>query len=420
MRRVPVACFGRIARVTALALALAAGTATATRATEPAGVENPRAMRRGWVADMARVLTPEARAEIDSIAGALERTTGAELAVVTVNDVGSRTPKQFATELFNLWHIGKSGLDNGALLLIAVGQRRVEIETGYGVEEVLPDAHAGRLLREFVVPHFKQGDYSGGAVAGASEIARVLGSGPLPGRNAGPPAAPTVADADTATPPTSAFHQPGYIGPAMLEGSGEPERARSSRPGPPIVPALGGAVLALAAVAVIRVLRRQKARKCPRCGREMRLLDAVQEKAYLGTEEQLEEQLGSVDHRVWRCDPCGECHIEHDLRPWSGFARCSHCGRQTLATISYVVVPATPVRAGKREVIVRCRNRACAYTRTRVDRIPCLGNVGPTPGSTWGGGFAGGGSVGGGGGFGGGGGSFGGGCSGGGGAGAGW
>lgn len=422
MRRAPVECLARIARVAAVGFALAAGAATVCGAIEPAGVENPRTLRRGWVTDEARVLTPGARAELDSIGAALERATGAELAVVTVSDVGSRTPKEFATELFNRWHIGKAGRDNGALLLIAVGPRRVEIETGYGVEGVLPDARAGRLLREFVVPRFKQGDYSGGAVAGASEIARVLGAGRPLGGDAGAPAEPTAAGADGAPLSTSASTEPGYVGPAHIEGRGVPARVPSSQSGSALMAVLltvASALVAFTAVLSALEVRRRRVRECPRCGRQMRRLDAVQEKAYLGVEERLEERLGSMDHRVWRCDPCGECHIEHEERPWRGFTRCPRCGRQTLALISHMVVPATLVRAGKLQVVERCRNRACAYTKTRVDRIPCLGAVSPSDGATWGGGFSSGGS-GGGGSFGGGGGSFGGGSSGGGGAGAGW
>lgn len=425
MRRKCPAWLWRIAGVLALAVALAAGVAPASHATEPAAVQNPRAQRGGWVSDMAGVLTSDARAEIDSIATALDHATGAELAVVTVNDVGSRTPKQFATELFNRWHIGKPGVDNGVLLLIAIAPRRVEIETGYGVEAVLPDAHAGRLLRQFVVPHFKHGDFSGGAVAGAREIARVLSSGPVPGRSGGATSTPAPPGADSVMSSTSASREPAYVGPAWIEGSGDPFRAPSPAPSYPFVlPALVGAALSIAAIIGFGKLRRRRVRKCPRCGRKMRLLDTVQEEAYLGTEEKFEEQIGSVNHRVWRCDRCGECHIEHEIPLMSEFSRCPRCGRQTLATISHVVVPATMVRSGKREVIVRCRNRPCGYTRTRIDRIHCLGYVPPPQGSSWGGkvptgGFASGG-IGGGGSAGGGGGSFGGGSSGGGGAGAGW
>jgi uncharacterized protein len=71
-----------------------------------------------------------------------------------------------ATELFNTFKIGKKGVDNGVLMLISKGDRRVEIETGYGMEERLPDARAGAIIRSALTPRFQQGDFDGGTLAG--------------------------------------------------------------------------------------------------------------------------------------------------------------------------------------------------------------------------------------------------------------
>jgi uncharacterized protein len=72
------------------------------------------------------------------------------------------TPKEYATELFNRWGVGKREADNGVLLLVSLGDRRVEIETGYGMEAILPDAVAGEILDTAVVPRFRAGDIPGG------------------------------------------------------------------------------------------------------------------------------------------------------------------------------------------------------------------------------------------------------------------
>jgi uncharacterized protein len=82
--------------------------------------------------------------------------------------------KAFATELFNYWHIGKKGQDNGVLFLISKGDRRVEIETGYGVEAILPDAKVGSIIQQEITPRFKQGDFDAGTLAGTQALVMVL------------------------------------------------------------------------------------------------------------------------------------------------------------------------------------------------------------------------------------------------------
>ncbi len=120
-------------------------------------VPNPKQVQGGWVTDMANVLSPETEAKINTTLSKLAATNGSEIAVVTVPETSpSATPKDFATDLFNYWGIGKKGEDDGVLVLISKGDRRVEIETGYGVEDVLPDALVGNIINQKITPQFKQ------------------------------------------------------------------------------------------------------------------------------------------------------------------------------------------------------------------------------------------------------------------------
>ena len=121
------------------------------------------------VADQAGVLDATALARLDAIAAALARDRGAEVMVVTVDDVPG-TPKAFATELFNTWGLGRVGHDDGVLVLMVMGQRRLEIETGVGVEAALPAAWLATLQAERMVPAFKRKDIGGGLVAGLEGI----------------------------------------------------------------------------------------------------------------------------------------------------------------------------------------------------------------------------------------------------------
>ncbi len=133
----------------------------------------------GFVNDFAGVLTAEQQAALESRCKALEASHGDELAIAIFQDLpaGYATTKELATALFKHWQVGKKGKDNGVLVVLALGPRRVEIETGYGVEAILPDQLCGRLLRQQAVPHFKQDDWFGGLDALTQQLAAHLQKG---------------------------------------------------------------------------------------------------------------------------------------------------------------------------------------------------------------------------------------------------
>ena len=132
----------------------------------------------GRIVDQAQVITPTDDVTIQQRIVELEERTGGELAVLTVPTVDQGSPKEFATKVFNAWGVGKAGSNNGVLLLVSIGDRRVEIETGYGTEATLTDARAGAILDRFVVPRFKVGDHSGGIREGVKAIASTLEGDP--------------------------------------------------------------------------------------------------------------------------------------------------------------------------------------------------------------------------------------------------
>ena len=163
--------------VASLWLLPGAGLAFAVR-----DVPDPRQSHGGWVADMAGILRQDTETRINGMIDALERQDGSEVVVVTVPDTsGSSSPKTFATELFNTLKIGKKGVDNGVLMLISKGDRRVEIETGYGMEERLPDARVGTIIATAMLPRFREGDVDGGTLAGTRELIGTLS--PEAGKN---------------------------------------------------------------------------------------------------------------------------------------------------------------------------------------------------------------------------------------------
>ncbi len=128
----------------------------------------------GFVNDFAGILDSPRRQPLESLLVELEAATGAELSVVTVPSLEGGEIRDFTNRLFEKWGIGKEGRDNGVLLLMAVSERRIQVEVGYGLEPILPVGKVGRILDEFVIPAFREGDYAGGLTAGAQALAGVI------------------------------------------------------------------------------------------------------------------------------------------------------------------------------------------------------------------------------------------------------
>ncbi len=116
----------------------------------------------GFVNDYAGVLDQATKTKLEGLCRQLEAKTSAELAIAVVKTVSPLDPKTYAVKLFEKWQIGKKGKDNGLLVLLAMDERRVEIEVGYGLEGVINDAKAGAILDQFGVPYFKEGNFGAG------------------------------------------------------------------------------------------------------------------------------------------------------------------------------------------------------------------------------------------------------------------
>ncbi|MEG4021331.1 TPM domain-containing protein [Microcoleus sp. S13C4] len=138
-------------------------------------VPNPRQLNNTWVTDNANILSDSTETQLNQMILDLEKKNGLEIAVVTVPDTKpSATPKAFATELFNSWGIGKEAKNNGVLLLITSGERRVQIETGSGIQSILPNAKVVGIIKTEITPRFKQQDFDGGTLAGTKALVNVL------------------------------------------------------------------------------------------------------------------------------------------------------------------------------------------------------------------------------------------------------
>ena len=135
---------------------------------------------KAHVTDLTNTLTAEQRAAIDARLDTFEARKGTQVAVLIVPTTQPETIEQYAIRVAEKWKLGRKGVDDGVVLLVAVKDRAVRIEVGYGLEGPLPDATAKRIVEEDIVPRFKQNDFYGGIDAGVNRIMAVVEGEALP------------------------------------------------------------------------------------------------------------------------------------------------------------------------------------------------------------------------------------------------
>jgi uncharacterized protein len=126
------------------------------------------------VNDFAGILKPSERDALEQRCKELREKTGAQLAVVTLKSLEGGQVDDFAVKLFQRWGIGDKDKKNGLLLLVAIQDRKARIEVGYGLEPILPDALAGRILNEQLFPAFRQQRYADGLTAAVNRIIEIV------------------------------------------------------------------------------------------------------------------------------------------------------------------------------------------------------------------------------------------------------
>ena len=113
----------------------------------------------GAVNDFAGVIPADIKASMESLGSEILDKTGTAVVVATFSSLNGEDPDMYATDLYAAWGIGKKGEDKGVLIFLALKERRVRIETGYGVEGILPDGLVGEILDKHAIPYFKEGDF---------------------------------------------------------------------------------------------------------------------------------------------------------------------------------------------------------------------------------------------------------------------
>lgn len=155
----------------ACAFALLAGGALADVAVPPL---------KSRVTDLTSTLDAGQRQALEDKLAAFEAKKGSQIAVLLVPTTQPETIEQYGLRVAETWKLGRKGVDDGALLVVAKEDRRLRIEVGYGLEGALNDAIAKRIVSDIITPRFKQGDFPGGIDAGVDAMVKVIDGEPLP------------------------------------------------------------------------------------------------------------------------------------------------------------------------------------------------------------------------------------------------
>jgi uncharacterized protein len=130
----------------------------------------------GRVVDQADLLPAADEARLTAALAAVQREVGPQFVVVTVPDLQGREIADYGVQLGRTWRIGSGERNDGVLLIVAVAERKVRIEVGYGLERRITDPFAARVIRERIRPRFRAGDFPGGIAAGSDAIIERLRS----------------------------------------------------------------------------------------------------------------------------------------------------------------------------------------------------------------------------------------------------
>lgn len=127
-----------------------------------------------YVNDEANVLTVEQKQTLNNLVNDFQSKTGNEIAVLIIPELKNETIESQAVKTFEEWGIGKKGKDNGVLLLVAIKDREMRIEVGYGLEGVLTDLKSGQIIRDIITPEFKNNNYFSGIQKGLQAIISII------------------------------------------------------------------------------------------------------------------------------------------------------------------------------------------------------------------------------------------------------
>lgn len=392
-------------------------------------VPNPMETSGFYVQDSAGVLGADYIELINLVSQTLYEKASTELAVITIASLEGLPIEEFALRLFERFGIGEKGEDTGILILFARDDREIRLEVGYGLEDVVTDMAASRLLDENALPFFREGLYGQGLYNTALKIAEFVSE--ARGISLGIEESETL-PAQVAPPeiseesiPKSEKHN--SVGGLLLYTAGIfgfilfgfvvvllrvlTKKSKAARVkavkgqgfiltvmwlgavfGPFILADSIGFSLPLLLTSVVSpalstmgmlkgikwLQRRAESYRasCPDCSRKMDLIDEKNDDAFLSVEERAEETAEGMDYEIWKCPGCDKTsRFDVKLRK---AGKCPQCKRRTLKTTTTTLKAATRSSGGRIRVLKKCKNPKCGYSKVSERDTPKI----PPPSSS--------------------------------------
>lgn len=311
----------------------------------PEDIPNPNlADRRIYVADPENLVGTEAEAIANTTLWNLRQKTGAEVVAVVVPNTGNYSREEFAIKLFDEWKVGKADKDNGVIILIVPEQKEAWIATGYGVEGILPDISASKIVQRSIIPYMKGNNLDGALVAVTSDVANILSD---------PQAAAELKSRKKDAwekMPESDISEEDFITFTLcvvltifliaiikffydskkfkkLDRYTQARKWEDNRTSY-ILLAVFSIGLGLIPYWLSRRKyhnARNKPMQCPTCKGKMTKLNEEEDNNLLSPSQDLEEKLNSVDYDVWVCDECGTVEKYAFPNKYSKYEVCPQC-----------------------------------------------------------------------------------------------
>ncbi|MDR1724900.1 MAG: TPM domain-containing protein [Bacteroidales bacterium] len=378
-------------------------------------IPDPRSIcSKCYVSNPDKFLSEQTVASINSKLYELEKLTSAQVAVVVVNGDKETDARELSMTLFDLWHVGSKGKDNGLIIVLAIQSRYCFIRTGYGLEGAVSDAKATQIVHKFMSPSLAKEDWDKGILDGVNAIYDLI----IKEYNETGFATNENVSNDIISYIIVHFAVSLFIfmvsviriskSVRMFSNNQKEEKLRYVNSKIVIYLIINFVFLPSLLCLLIWIYgylyrKIRKSIVICNCGNKMKLLSEKEEDTYLNDKQQMEESLKSKDYDVWLCDKCGTKAIYSYNKALTSYSVCPFCGAKTYFQASNsIVMKATNLSDGVGRKIFMCKH--CGKTQSSDYRIPASGTFvsgsgfgGSSSGfgGGWGGGFSGGGGGGG-------------------------
>ena len=129
---------------------------------------------KGTVNDYAGIINSKNEEKLEALLRDVQTKTSSQVALLTISSLQGENLEDYSLRVAQAWKLGQKEFDNGVLLLVAINEKKIRIEVGYGLESIITDAKSGYIIRNYIVPGFKKGDYAGGITNGLLAISGLV------------------------------------------------------------------------------------------------------------------------------------------------------------------------------------------------------------------------------------------------------